>query len=157
MVKWFGVCLSMVLVLFLVTPSLSSLALSEEKMKELEGVVPPGFPINNSTEVKVENGTVWIKTRVDPNNWSFPSLEEVMSRYTHKKEMEELSKELDRAMRETDKALRGLDKTMKDMEEIEEESEKLNRMMALSYLVLFMILLSMFVLLIIRRSMSGKH
>jgi len=147
----------MVLVLFLVTPSLSSLALSEEEMKELEGVVPPGFPINNSTEVKVENGTVWIKTRVDPNNWSFSSLEEVMSRYTHKKEMEELSKELDRAMRETDKALRGLDKTMKDMEEIEEESEKLNRMMALSYLVLFMILLYMFVLLIIRRSMSGKH
>lgn len=32
--------------------------LSEEEIKELKDLVPPGFPTSNETKIKVENGIV---------------------------------------------------------------------------------------------------
>ncbi|HEC82104.1 MAG TPA: hypothetical protein ENI42_06770 [Thermoplasmatales archaeon] len=126
-------------------------------MEELRDLVPPGFPINNSTEVKVENGTVWVKTRVDLNNWSFPSFEEVLSRSTHKKEMEEMSKELEINQRELDKATKDLEKTMKELEELEKESNKLKRELV-NALVSFVILLFVFIVgRILQRSSFGEQ
>ncbi|HEC95076.1 MAG TPA: hypothetical protein ENI45_03825 [Thermoplasmatales archaeon] len=94
-------------------------------MEKIKDLLPPGFPINDETEIKVGNGTVWVETPVDLNNWSFPNLEEVVSRYTRNKELEELSREIEESQNEMEKAMRGLEGLEKDLKELEKEIEEL--------------------------------
>ena len=152
MVGKFGIYLPTIILLLLIIPS-SSLALNETEMEKIKDLVPPGFPINNETEVKVENGTVWIETPVDLNNWSFPNPGEVISRYTYNKELGELSREIENSQNEMEKAMKGLEEVRRDIKELEETGHRLERSLVIT-LSFFIILL---IGIVIRYLLSREH
>ena len=124
MLRKFVICLSTIIPLLLVISS-SSLALNETEKEKIKDIVPPGFPINNETEVEIENGTVWVKTPIDLNNWSFPDPEEMISWYTHSKEMDELSKDIEKSQNELEKVLEDLEKTKENIKRFGEIQHRL--------------------------------